>query len=120
MNIEDLREYCLAKPHTTEELPFDEDTLVFKVAGKMFVLCSMSEYQNGIALKCDPEEAVELKEKYHQVQPPYHMSKTHWISVLPEAGLSDLLLQQWIDNSYNLVVKGLTKKLQKELGFIPA
>ncbi|MBB6610281.1 MmcQ/YjbR family DNA-binding protein [Pontibacter sp. Tf4] len=116
MHIEALREYCLAKPGTTEELPFDEDTLVFKVCGKMFALCSISEFENGIALKCNPDEAVELREKYPQVKPGYHMSKKHWNTVLPEAGLPEQLLLQMIDASYNLVVAKLTKAQKMQLG----
>lgn len=109
MNIEDFRDYCLAKPGTTEEMPFDEDTLVFKVSGKMFALCSLSEYEKGIALKCDPEEAVLLREQYTQVLPGYHMSKKHWNTVLPEAGLTLEFIKSLIDQSYALVVAKLPK-----------
>ncbi|WP_299822100.1 MmcQ/YjbR family DNA-binding protein [uncultured Pontibacter sp.] len=110
MNIEDFREYCLAKKGVTEELPFDQDTLVFKVCGKMFALCSLSAYEQGIALKCDPEKAVELREAYpEKVKPGYHMSKVHWNTVLPEAGLADSLIRNWIDDSYHLVASKLTK-----------
>lgn len=116
MNIEDFRAYCLAKAGTTEELPFDEDTLVFKVYGKMFALCSISDYGKGIALKCDPEMAVALREQYPQVLPGYHMSKLHWNTVLPEAGLPDNLLQQWIDDSYSLVVANLPKATRLKFG----
>lgn len=116
MNIETFRDYCLAKPGVTEELPFDEDTLVFKVAGKMFALCSIAEFQNGVNLKCDPEKAVELREEYHQVKPGYHMSKVHWNTVLPEAGLADELIKSWIDESYRLVANKLPKYKRLELG----
>jgi len=81
----------------------------------MFALCSISDFGSGIALKCDPQHAVELREKYVQVKPGYHMSKIHWNTVLPEAGLPDLLLQQWIDDSYKLVASKLPKKQQQEL-----
>ena len=117
MNIEDFRDYCLAKNGVTEALPFDEDTLVFKVCGKMFALCSLSAYQNGINLKCDPELAIELRESYDGlVKPGYHMSKVHWNTVLPEAGLPDHLLKIWIDNSYLLVASKLTKIQKAEIG----
>lgn len=109
MNIEDFRNYCLAKPGTTEELPFDEDTLVFKVSGKMFALCSLSEYGKGIALKCDPEQAVLLREQFAQILPGYHMSKKHWNTVLPESGLPPEFLKSLIDHSYTLVVAKLPK-----------
>ncbi|GAB2536238.1 MmcQ/YjbR family DNA-binding protein [Rufibacter soli] len=116
MNIEEFREYCLAKPHVAETLPFDQDTLVYKVAGKMFALCSMSDYAAGLALKCDPEWAMELREQYPAIQPGYHMNKKHWNTVLPEAFLPPGLLTQLIDHSYDLVVKGLPKKVREELG----
>lgn len=116
MNIEDFRDYCLAKPGTTEETPFDEDTLVFKVCGKIYALCSIAEYSNGINLKCDPEKAVELRESYTQVKPGYHMSKIHWNTVLPEAGLPHNLIREWIDDSYTLVASKLKKAQQQELG----
>lgn len=116
MNIEAFRAYCLRKAGTTEELPFDDDTLVFKVAGKMFALCSIAAYSSGIALKCEPEHAIELRERYLQVKPGYHMSKIHWNTVLPEAGLPANLLQQWIDDSYRLVAAKLTKKQRQDIG----
>ncbi len=117
MHIEAFREYCMAKPGTTEEMPFDEDTLVFKVCGKMYALCSISEYEKGIALKCDPETAVALREKYSQVRPGYHMNKLHWNTILPEAGLPDILLYSWIDESYRLVALKLTKAQKQSIGF---
>lgn len=116
MNIEDFRANCLAKAGTTEETPFGVDTLVFKVAGKMYALCSISDYGSGITLKCEPEKAEELREQYPQVKPGYHMSKVHWNTVLPEAGLPDSLLQQWITDSYMLVTDKLTKKQRQETG----
>ncbi|AKQ45429.1 MmcQ-like protein [Rufibacter radiotolerans] len=116
MNIEEFREYCLAKPHVEETLPFDQDTLVYKVAGKMFALCSMSDYEAGLALKCDPEWAVELREQYPAIQPGYHMNKKHWNTVLPEAFLPPGMLPKLIDHSYDLVVKGLPKKVREEFG----
>lgn len=115
MHIEAFRDFCLAKPGATEELPFGADTLVFKVCGKMFALCSLSAYSKGITLKCDPQHAVELREQYTQVLPGYHMSKAHWNTVLPEAGLPDALLQQWIEASYALVVAKLRKDQQQTL-----
>jgi len=117
MHIEAFREYCLAKPGTTEELPFDEDTLVFKVCGKMYALCSISEFEKGIALKCDPDRAVELREQYEQVQPGYHMNKQHWNTVLPEAGLPDQLLENLIDDSYKLVASKLTRAQKASISF---
>nr|WP_256488614.1 MmcQ/YjbR family DNA-binding protein [Pontibacter sp. HSC-36F09] len=99
----------MAKPGTTEEMPFDQDTLVFKVSGKMFALCSLSEYEKGIALKCDPEQAVLLREQYSQILPGYHMSKKHWNTVIPEAGLPLEFIKSLIDLSYTLVVAKLPR-----------
>ena len=119
MHIEAFREYCIAKTGVTEELPFDEDTLVFKVGGKMFALCSLSEYERGIALKCLPEKAEELRELYpDRVFPGYHMSKKHWNTVLPEAGLQEQLIKDWIDDSYFLVASKLTKAVKASLGLL--
>lgn len=123
MNIEAYREYCLAKPHTTESFPFDEDTLVFKVANKMFALTSLKKWESGdtsVNLKCDPERAIELRARYEaSIIPGYHMSKVHWNTVnITNGELSEELIRELIDHSYDLVVKSLTKKLQRELGFI--
>ncbi|MEC8683605.1 MAG: MmcQ/YjbR family DNA-binding protein [Bacteroidota bacterium] len=119
MNIESYRTYCLKKPGTTEHFPFDEDTLVFKVMGKMFALSSLTSWENGeprINLKCDPEEAVLLREKYPvSVLPGYHMNKQHWNTVVLNGELTTKELQEFIDHSYALIVSGLTKKLKEEL-----
>lgn len=113
MNIEELRDYCLAKKGVTEGFPFDEDTLVFKVQGKMFLLTSLSELTMNV--KCDPEKAVELREQYPEVQPGYHMNKKLWNTVILDGLLPGKLLKGFIDDSYQLVVDGLTKKLREEL-----
>lgn len=117
MHIEAFRDYCLAKAGTTEELPFDEDTLVFKVCGKMYALCSISEFEKGIALKCEPELAENLREQYPQIKPGYHMNKKHWNTVLPEAGLPDEFVYQLIDASYRLVAAKLTREQKKLINF---
>jgi len=114
MNIEELREYCLGKKGVTEEFPFDEDTLVFKVMGKMFLLTGLDK-EFTINLKCDPEKALVLREKYHAVQPGFHMNKKHWNTVRIDGSLSDELIFRWIDESYDLVKKKLPKNLQKKL-----
>jgi len=118
MNVEDLREYCLQKPHTSESFPFDEKTLVFKVAGKMFALTGLEWESCHVNLKCDPERAIELREHYPEIKAGYHMSKKHWNTVACEEGLSTDLIKELIDHSYDLVVKSLTKKMQRELGLI--
>jgi predicted DNA-binding protein (MmcQ/YjbR family) len=116
MNIEWLRDYCLAKHGVTESFPFDEDTLVFKVAGKMFLLVSLSERPLTMNVKCDPELAVELRDRYSDdVRGAFHMNKTHWNSVNCEGAVAENELVAMIDHSYNTVVKGLPKKLRDAL-----
>jgi len=113
MNIEELREYCILKPLVTEEFPFDENTLVFKVAGKMFALTDLEE-DFTVNIKCDPEKAIELRENYpDSVLPGYHMSKKHWNTIDITGSISDKLIYQWITDSYNLVFKSLPKKIQQ-------
>ena len=115
MNVESFRAYCLAKKGISEEFPFDEETLVFKVMGKMFALCGLEHTPFQIALKCDPERAIELREQYDgRITEAYHMSKKHWNSVQAEA-LPEAFVKELIDHSYELVVAGLTKKQQQEL-----
>lgn len=111
MNIEEIRAYCLNFHDTTESFPFDEDTLVFKVSGKMFCLTSLSE-PDRMNLKCDPEKAIELREQYPCVIPGYHMSKKMWNTVIIDGSVSKKMLQSWIKHSFDEVVKGLPKKLQ--------
>jgi predicted DNA-binding protein (MmcQ/YjbR family) len=111
MNIEDIREYCLALKGTTESFPFDDVTLVFKVGGKMYALVSL-DGDLSINLKCDPEKSIELRELYKAVKPGYHMNKTHWNSIFVDGTISDKLIQQWILDSYTLVKASLPKKVR--------
>ena len=114
MNIEKIRQHCLKKKGVTECFPFDEDTLVFKVMGKMFGLISLSN-PLSVNLKCEPELAMELREKYDGVTPGYHMNKKLWNTVSLNEGIPDKEILSWIDHSYDQVVKGLPKKNQAEL-----
>jgi predicted DNA-binding protein (MmcQ/YjbR family) len=114
MNIESLREYCLQKPGAAETMPFGDDTLVFKAGGKIFLLISLKE-AHRFNVKCDLDLAVELRERYNEVQPGFHMNKTHWNTVFIDGNLSNKQLQEMIDHSYNLIVKSLPKKVQQEL-----
>ncbi len=114
MNIESVREYCLKKKGVTESFPFDETTLVFKIMGKMFLLLNLDE-NSSMNLKCDPEEAIVLRERYEAVQPGYHMNKTHWNTVLLNGSIPASLLEKWIDDSYNLVIKKLPRLSKKQL-----
>lgn len=118
MNIEEFRNYCLLKKGVTEELPFDEVTLVFKVMGKMFALTDIDDPELSVNLKCDPEEAVALRERYPCVQPGYHMNKAHWNTVAVDGSVPDKLVKEWIDLSYRLVAEKLTKKQKQELGIL--
>ncbi len=115
MNIEQLRNYCISKKGVEECFPFDEETLVFKVMGKMFLLTGIESKPVQFNVKCDPELAIRLREEYSCVKPGFHMSKTHWNTVLCDNSVSQKLLKEWIDHSYDVVVKGLTKKLRQEL-----
>lgn len=114
MDIEKVRKHCLKKKGVTEEFPFDQDTLVFKVMNKMFCLTNLTE-DYGINLKCDPELAVELRERYDSVTPGYHMNKTHWNTIALDGSIPDKEILSWIDHSYEIVVNGLTKKDRDEL-----
>lgn len=114
MDIESIRNYCLQKTGVTEELPFDEDSPVYKVIGKIFVIASLTP-PYSINLKCDPEKAIELRERYDAVTPGYHMNKTHWNTVDLENNIPPKLIKEWIDHSYDLVVRGLSIKQQGKL-----
>lgn len=114
MNIESLREYCLHKLGTEETMPFGDDTLVFKAGGKIFLLISLKE-GNRFNVKCDPDWAAELRESYSEVQPGFHMNKTHWNTVFMDGNLSNKQLLEMIDHSYQLIVKSLPKNIRDEL-----
>ncbi|MDD5149514.1 MAG: MmcQ/YjbR family DNA-binding protein [Flavobacterium sp.] len=118
MNLETYYEYCLSKKGTTEHFPFDKDTLVFKVGGKMFALSSLIQWEKGepkVNLKCNPEYAQELRAQYGDIVPAYHMSKVHWNTIAINREVPDKFLSQLIDHSYELVFKSLTKKNQNEI-----
>lgn len=115
MNIEQIREYCLKKKGVKEEFPFDEETLVFKVLGKIFLLASLESVPLQINLKCDPEKAIDLREEYDTVQPGYHMNKKHWNTVIIDGTISEQKIKEWIDDSYYLVSAGLKKSDLKKL-----
>ncbi|MFC2100207.1 MmcQ/YjbR family DNA-binding protein [Bacteroidota bacterium] len=114
MDIESFRDYCLSLKAVTEEFPFDEVTLVFKIMGKMFALTGLDE-SFRINLKCEPEKAIMLREHYSCVIPGYHMNKSHWNTVIIDGSIGDDLIKEWIDDSYKLVVAKLPLKVQKEL-----
>ncbi|GAB3902012.1 MmcQ/YjbR family DNA-binding protein [Larkinella knui] len=112
MNIESLRTYCLSKTGSTESFPFGEETLVFKVGGKMFALTSMDATPLSVNLKCDPEVAIELREQHDAVRPGYHMNKVHWNTVIIDGSIRESDLKKWIDHSYELIVGSLPKSVR--------
>ncbi len=118
MNIQQLYEFCLSKNGVTEHFPFDEDTLVFKVGGKMFCLTSLKNWEKGtpsLNLKCNPERALELRANYEAVKPGYHMSKVHWNTVTFNSDVTNKLMIELINHSYELVYGSLTKKARMEM-----
>jgi len=114
MNLEEIRTYCLGKKGVTEGFPFDEFTLVFKVGGKMFALLNL-ENPHSVNLKCDPEKAVILREQYPAVLPGYHMNKKYWNTVMLDGSIPPGLIREWIDHSWDEVVKSLPLYRQKDL-----
>jgi predicted DNA-binding protein (MmcQ/YjbR family) len=113
MDLAQFREYCLGKPRATEGTPFGPDVLVFKVGGKMFALAALDEVPATVNLKCDPDLALDLRDRYDQVRPGYHMNKKHWNTVEIESGFPDGELRNMIDHSYDLVVKSPPKPRAK-------
>ncbi len=114
MNVEEYRNYCLNKPGVTESFPFDQDTLVFKVGGKMFALAGLEKFE-WINLKCDPERAIDLRETYYGITPGFHMNKRLWNSVSVNSDVDDRLLMELIDHSYTLIVESLPKNKKNAL-----
>jgi len=110
--MEELREYCLLKPGAGESFPFGEETLVFKVGGKVFLLAGLTE-GDQFNVKCDPDLAVELRERHEEVRPGYHMNKRHWNTVRMDGALKSKEIRAMIDHSYEIVVAGLPKKVRE-------
>ena len=118
MDIEALRLHCLAQKAATEDTPFGPDTLVFRVMNKIFGLMSLDETECRINLKCDPDYAIELREKHpDHIIDGYHMSKKHWNTVIGDGMLGDRFVQELVDDSYDLVVKSLPKAVKLAFGF---
>lgn len=112
MDVEELRVFCLSLPNTSEDMPFDDDVLVFRVHGKIFALASVSK-NDSVNLKCNPERAIELREEFHAVQPGYHMNKKHWNTVFFNQDLSDVEVRNLVQHSYDLIFSALPKKLRE-------
>jgi predicted DNA-binding protein (MmcQ/YjbR family) len=116
MDIISAREFCISLPHVEETFPFDETILVLKIGGKMFALIAL-DGEPSIALKCNPELAISLRERFPAVLPGYHLSKKHWSTVLLNDTIPDRTIEEWILHSYGLVMDGLPKKVRE--GFNP-
>ena len=114
MKLESFQKYCISKPGVTEEMPFDNETLVYKVIGKMFALANTIG-DLSITLKCDPDKAIELRASYPSVQPGYHMSKQHWNTIYIDGSIDDKDIYEWIDHSYKLIVEKLSRKEKEQL-----
>ncbi len=118
MNIEELREYCINKRAVTESFPFNEDILVFKVKNKIFALTSLKRWELGdraVNLKCEPQRAITLRSEFEAIKGAFHMNKKHWNTVVLDGSVPKELVRELIDHSYNLVLKGLPKKVQNEI-----
>lgn len=118
MHLEEIREYCLEKKGVEECLPFGNDTLVFKVMGKMFLLTGIETQPTRFNAKCNPEKAIDLRENFSCILPGYHMNKKHWNTIICDGSVSQNQIKEWIDDSYNLVVSSLTKKIKSELDLL--
>lgn len=119
MNIEQLQSYCLQKKAVSESFPFDSETLVFKVGNKAFLLVGLND-PTHFNVKCDPEEAIQQRENHPEVQPGYHMNKKHWNTVRMDGDLPESFLRKVIDDSYRLVLEGMSKKERAAIETIPA
>ncbi len=118
MNIEELQAYCIKKKAVTESFPFNEDVLVFKVKNKIFALTSLKKRElgeGGVNLKCEPQRAIALRNEFDAIKGAFHMNKKHWNTVSLDGSVSKELVRELIDHSYNLVLKGLPKNVQKEI-----
>ena len=112
MDLAEFREYCLTKPGAREGTPFGPDVLVFKVGGKMFALAALDEVPTTVNLKCDPDLALDLRDRYDQVRPGYHMNKKHWNTVEIESAIPANELRKMINYSFELVMRSLPKVAQ--------
>ncbi len=114
VNIEDIRNYCLSLPHTTESFPFDEETLVFKVENKMYLLIALDATEPYIAVKCDPDIAIDLRERYNAVETAYHFNKKYWNAIYLERDMPTDEIKRWIDHSFREVIAKLPKKIRQQ------
>jgi len=116
MNTEEISDFCHHLPHVTADFPFDETTLVFRVAGKIFLLMSLDSHPVQFNAKSDPQKAIAWREAYSAITPGYHMNKTHWNTVICDGSVPNKVIKQCIEDSYQLICKGLPAKTRKSLG----
>lgn len=114
MNIEELRKYCLSLKNATEDMPFEDKYLIFRVYNKWFAVIPLNDPELKISVKCDPEKAIELRERYRSVEPAWHFNKKHWNSIRLNQDMDDKTVRQWIQHSVEQVVKSMPKKIQAE------
>jgi predicted DNA-binding protein (MmcQ/YjbR family) len=114
MNVEDIRNYCLSLKNTTESFPFDDVSLVFKVENKMYLLIALDAAEPVIAVKCDPDRAETLRERYSAVTPAYHFNKKYWNNIYPDRDMPEQEIKRWIDHSYREVIRKLPKKIRDQ------
>ena len=110
----EIYDCCMALKGTEETFPFDEETLVFKVAGKMFALCGVDTNPPRVNVKCDPERAITLREEHDAITPGYHMNKKHWNTVFSDGQLTNKMLREQIDNSYEMIAASVKKPRAKK------
>ncbi len=109
MNLPDAIDHFLSKPGAEESTPFGPDVLVYKVGGKVFGLTVPGDFPPRLNLKCDPERALALRDAHEAIIPGYHMNKRHWNSLILDGSLTEKLVGELIDHSYDLVVASLPK-----------
>jgi predicted DNA-binding protein (MmcQ/YjbR family) len=117
MNARELRDWCLGHPGASEDFPFTAEHSVFKVNGKMFAISALEREPLEVSVKCEPELAVELRNSYAAIRPGYHLNKRHWNTITLDGSVSDQLVRDLVEDSYDLVVSALPKRVQKELGW---
>jgi predicted DNA-binding protein (MmcQ/YjbR family) len=119
MDATDLRQWCLQHAGAIEDFPFGPEHSVFKVAGKIFALSALEHEPLRVSVKCEPELAVELRNTYREIRPGYHLNKRHWNTVALDGGLPDQLVRDLVEDSYDLVVSALSKRVREQLGWAP-
>ena len=119
MDAAELREWCLRQPGAIEDFPFTHEHSVFKVAGKMFALSALKRTPLEVSVKCEPDLAVALRDTYAAIRPGYHLNKRHWNTITLDGRLSDQLVRDLVEDSYDLVVSALPRRARDALGISP-